>query len=67
MAATKEAWPELVGKTGEEAKAAIHKERPELELHVVSNNSMMTMDYRLDRVRIFVDDLQKVTSPPSCG
>jgi hypothetical protein len=64
---TKGSWPELVGKTGEEAKAAIKKERPELDVHVLPNNSMVTMDFRTDRVRIFVDDHKKVTNAPKCG
>jgi len=63
----KESWPELIGKSGEEAKTVILKERPGLDVQVVPHTGMMTMDYRTDRVRVFVDDNQKVTSAPNCG
>jgi len=65
--ATKEQWPELVGKTGDDALAAIKKERPELTVQVCQMNAPCTMDYRTDRVRIFVDNNGKVTNPPQTG
>lgn len=48
-------WPQLVGKTFTEAKAAILAEAPHLNVLRVKEGSMVTMDYRLDRVRVFVD------------
>jgi len=64
---TKENWPELAGKTGAEAEAAIKKERPDLTVVIQGENSPCTMDYRTDRVRIFVNAEGKVTSAPGCG
>lgn len=63
----KEEWPELVGKTGDEAKEAILKERPELNVQVVPELSPCTMDYRTDRVRVFVNKEGKVAGPPRTG
>jgi len=60
-------WAELVGKTGEEAKAAILKDRPGLEVHIFPEDSMMTTDYREDRVRILVDTADKVAQAPHVG
>jgi len=61
-------WPELVGKTGEEAIAAIKADRPDLDQVVaMPEDSMMTKDYRLERVRIMVDKEGNVSKPPRCG
>lgn len=48
-------WPELVGKSVEEAKKVILREKPEAKIVVVPVGSIVTMDYRIDRVRLFVD------------
>jgi len=64
---TKESWPEVVGKTGKEAEAAIKKERPELTVEILGENAPCTMDFRTDRVRIFVNKDNKVVSAPGCG
>ena len=65
----KEEWPELVGINGEDAKRKVEEERPDLNsVQVVPSNAMVTMDYRQDRVRIFVDpNTQTVTKPPRIG
>ncbi|XP_071949484.1 uncharacterized protein [Antedon mediterranea] len=60
-------WPSLVGKKGEEAQKFISKERPELKIVILNKDDMMTMDFREDRVRIFVDDNQVVVRPPKTG
>ena len=57
----------LVGMTGEEAKAEIMAINPTLEVHIVPEGSMMTADYRLNRVRIFVDKNGKVAREPQRG
>ena len=67
MPTNKEEWPELAGKTGEEAKAAILKDDSKLQVDVLPEGSMVTMDYRLDRVRIFVDEAGKVARAPRKG
>ena len=64
----KTSWPELVGKTATEAKAMIEQEtNHKVTVHIVPQNSMVTMDYRLDRVRIFEEADHTVASPPMIG
>jgi len=64
---TKDSWPELVGKTGEEATAAIKKERPELFVQIKLDGQPVTEDYGFSRVRIFVDKNNKVAHTPRIG
>lgn len=66
--AEKTSWPELVGKTAPEAKAIIEQETDnKVTVHIVPQDSMITMDYRMDRVRIFEDANHKVAKPPRSG
>ncbi|XP_041454383.1 subtilisin-chymotrypsin inhibitor-2B-like [Lytechinus variegatus] len=67
MASQKTKWAELVGKTGEEAKAVILQERPGLNVQILPEDSMMTADFCQDRVRILVDGAKKVVKAPSIG
>ena len=62
-------WPELVGKTGEEAKQEILKTGGAglTKVIILPEDSMYTEDYREDRVRIFVDASGKVVRPPMVG
>lgn len=62
-------WPELVGRPAEEAKATILAQNPGLTVFLVNSEkgAIMTMDYRLDRVRIFHNSAGVVTAPPTCG
>ena len=61
-------WPQLVGMPGEQAKAIIIKENPSLtRVDILPDGSMVTMDYREDRVRIFVDEAGNVVGTPSVG
>lgn len=49
-------WPALVGKDAKAAERFLRDAHgPELEIAEVSEGSMVTMDYRIDRVRLFVD------------
>ena len=67
-AEVKERWVELRGEDVEEALKKIKDERPELTVVKVESGSMVTMDYRLDRVRVYFDpETNKVTSPPKLG
>ncbi|KAM0829719.1 hypothetical protein ACQ4PT_066706 [Festuca glaucescens] len=50
----KTSWPELVGKSVEEASKVI------LKIVVVPVGSLVTMDYRIDRVRLFVDTIAEI-------
>jgi Potato inhibitor I family len=59
-----------VGMPGVKAKEIIEKENPNMKIvQIVSKDSMVTMDYRTDRVRIFVEDneQQTVARPPRAG
>ena len=60
-------FPELTGKPGEEAKATLEKKYPSLQVSIVPEDSMVTMDYLEDRVRIFVDKDGKVARDPMIG
>lgn len=51
----KNEWPELEGVTVNDAKNAILKDRPDLEVVLVIQGSTITTDYNEKRVRIFYD------------
>ena len=67
----KKLWPEkiLVGLAPEDAKAAVLAEGSisESNIHILPHDAMVTMDYREDRVRIFVGDDGLVISQPVKG
>jgi len=63
----KQSWPELVGKSDEEAKSVITADRPDVQVIVMNKNSPCTRDLCWTRVRIFVDDGHKVVSTPTTG
>lgn len=68
MSSDKTEWPELVGKPAEEAKAIIEQEtQGSKTVTIVPPNSMVTMDYRTDRVRIHEDAEHKVAQKPMIG
>ncbi|ESN93028.1 hypothetical protein HELRODRAFT_165184 [Helobdella robusta] len=50
--------------TGEDAKAFILSEFPHLKIYILRDGSPVTMDYRFDRVRIFVDEQGVVVRTP---
>jgi hypothetical protein len=57
-----------VGYTGEDAKLAILALEPSFIVHVLpEDNTIMSMDYKSSRVRIFVDVNGKVTRQPIVG
>ncbi|CAG5130177.1 unnamed protein product [Candidula unifasciata] len=64
---TPRSWPALVGKTFDEAVRLIKQENPDLNVEKVAEGSMTTMDYRIDRVRVFVNEEGVVVSPPTTG
>jgi hypothetical protein len=63
----KSSWPELVGLSGEAAKTRLEQEMPAMKVQVVPYGSMVTEDYREDRVRIYLDDQGKVVKAPEIG
>ena len=62
-------WPDksLIGMTGEEAKEEIHNVDPSLHIDIIPEGSMVTMDHRIDRVRIFVNTDGVVADQPHKG
>ncbi|GJP55632.1 hypothetical protein CLOM_g14578 [Closterium sp. NIES-68] len=60
-------WPDLVGIPGTEAREKILAEDPTLQVGIVRPGMMVTMDYRMDRVRIYVDKDGIVLRPPTLG
>ncbi|CAN1135183.1 Subtilisin inhibitor 1 [Linum perenne] len=61
-------WPELVGLTAEEGESKIKEEaRAGVQVHVIPANSFVTMDFRQDRVRLFVDADRKIARAPRIG
>ncbi|EMS48066.1 Subtilisin-chymotrypsin inhibitor-2A [Triticum urartu] len=60
----KTSWPEVVGKSIEEAKEIILKDMPDADIDVLPAGSAMTLDFRTNRVRIIVDT---IATTPSIG
>lgn len=76
-------WPHLLGKSAEEAEAAIKADRPDLTVRTlskvnfkteyfvffltVSQDAMVTMEFKTNRIRIFVDENNIVVRPPVIG
>lgn len=63
----KTAWPELVGMAGDEAKTLLESQVTDKQISIVPSDRMVTMDYRVDRIRIFVDKDGKVERAPQLG
>lgn len=49
-------WPQLVGMLGTDAQEALQRALPGADVVLVPEGAAVTMDYRLNRVRIFVTD-----------
>lgn len=63
----KTSWPELVGVTAEEAERKIKEEMAGVEIQVVPPDTFVTADYRPQRVRLYVDESNKVIRTPGIG
>ena len=57
-------WENLVGLKALYAKQVIQQNRPELKIFIIDQNSLVTQDFRTDRVRIFTDSDQNVVGGP---
>ncbi|CAN6353132.1 unnamed protein product [Urochloa humidicola] len=66
-APVKDSWPELVGVSSEEAKKKIKEDKPGADVQVVPADAFVTMDFRTNRVRVFVDSNDKVAKAPKIG
>mmetsp|Transcript_93180 Transcript_93180/g.268188 ORF Transcript_93180/g.268188 Transcript_93180/m.268188 type:complete len:131 (-) Transcript_93180:30-422(-) len=64
---SKNSWPELVGLDGQEAKAKLEEQEPDKKIFLIPEGRMVTMDYRTDRIRIFLDGDGKVSRAPILG
>ncbi|CAI5472419.1 unnamed protein product [Closterium sp. Yama58-4] len=66
---SKTSWPEVVGMTGEKARDYILTSMPECnwDVRIIPNRGFATMDYRTNRVRIFLDKEGIVRVPPRIG
>jgi hypothetical protein len=53
-------WPELVGRTIKEAEQKIKADRPDLNVQVVAVGSIVTHSIDENRVRIWVDTVEKI-------
>lgn len=62
-------WPECVGMDGKDCVALIEKNAPDLKGNVLitPHDSMVTMDYVIERCRVWVDDNGKVMKAPMRG
>nr|1YPB_I Chain I, CHYMOTRYPSIN INHIBITOR 2 [Hordeum vulgare] len=60
-------WPELVGKGVAAAKKVILQDKPEAQIIVLPVGTIVTMEYRIDRVRLFVDKLDNIAQVPRVG
>ncbi|KAG8377587.1 hypothetical protein BUALT_Bualt08G0048600 [Buddleja alternifolia] len=63
----KERWPELLGKSTEEAKATIHRENPKVTAVLVPVGERVWPNFCCNRVWVFFDGQYKVTSVPTVG
>jgi hypothetical protein len=67
-AESKNAFPDLVGLSGEDAISRIQAERPELRQVITVNEfAPVTRDLRRDRVRVFINDAGEVVKTPRVG
>jgi len=57
----------MVGMPGKQAVAQLEQENPNMNIQLVPFGSMVTMDYREDRIRVFVDEQGNVSKPPRVG
>jgi len=60
-------WQDATGREAESVKSEILADFPSLTVHVVPDGAMVTMDYRHDRVRLWVDSSGGVARAPVCG
>ena len=64
----KSSWPELVGVKGEVAEKKVKEENPSIKSTViVAEGSFVTLEFRCDRVRVWVDEKGFVTKVPKIG
>ncbi|GMY27215.1 glu S.griseus protease inhibitor [Fagus crenata] len=63
----KNSWPELLESQGTVAEATIERENTAVDAVIVLEGSIVTPDFRCDRVRVWVDTNGIVTRVPVIG
>ena len=63
----KSSWPELLGAEGKVAAATIERENPLVEAIIVPDGSGVPLDFRCDRVWVWVDERGIVIEVPRIG
>lgn len=64
----KESWPECVGMKAEQARLFLLEETHNaVQVEIIPQDSIVTADYRTDRVRVFVSEDGIVTKEPRIG
>ena len=60
-------WPEVVGLHSAEAEKVIHADDASINIQVLPQGSATTRDFRINRVRVFVNGEGVVVDPPRRG
>ncbi|XP_058086547.1 glu S.griseus protease inhibitor-like [Magnolia sinica] len=63
----KNSWPELVGVDGQAAATKIERESCHVNAIILLDGTLVTFDFRCDRVRVWVDHKGKVIREPQIG
>ncbi|XP_065861012.1 proteinase inhibitor-like [Euphorbia lathyris] len=63
----KTSWPELVGKKGEAAANTIEQENENVKATVLKDGTPVILDFRCDRVWVWVNDNGVVVRVPTIG
>ncbi|KAH7522175.1 hypothetical protein FEM48_Zijuj07G0110300 [Ziziphus jujuba var. spinosa] len=63
----KDTWPELLGKQGKFAEEVIEKENSHVDAQIILEGTIVTQEFRCDRVRVWVDNYGTVTRVPRIG
>ncbi|KAF8748875.1 hypothetical protein HU200_012802 [Digitaria exilis] len=64
---SKTSWPEVEGLPGEVAKQKILLDRPDVQVDVLPVDSIVTTDFDIKRVRVFVNKKGNVAKVPKVG
>ncbi|CAF0730403.1 unnamed protein product [Rotaria sordida] len=65
MSNENKSWPEFVGKDADEVKSQLTAEGYQVEIK--PEGAPTTRDFRLNRVRLFVDDNNAIVKEPRTG
>ncbi|KAI3913585.1 hypothetical protein MKW92_043241 [Papaver armeniacum] len=63
----KSSWPELVGYNGETAARIIERQNRNVNASVLLEGTPTNLDFRCDRVWVFVNKAGKVVETPTIG